>query len=71
MLNIILEFYDLALEALNNGAYISEVEKMPVRDRIARSKNIPEDELNLFDEISANMKEDFKKLESKGGTVDA
>ena len=71
MLNIILEFYDLALEALNNGAYISEVEKMPIRDRIARSKNIPEIELNQFDDLSKDLEVAFKELESKGGTVDA
>ncbi len=71
MLNVILEFYDLALEALNNGMYISEVEKMPIRDRIARSKNIPETELNLFDDLSRDLEVAFKELESKGGTVNA
>ena len=71
MLSLILEFYDLAIEALEKGAYTSEIEVMPIKDKIARAKNIPETELNRFEDISKEMKEDFKKLVEKGGTVNA
>ncbi|WP_099203430.1 V-type ATP synthase subunit A [Miniphocaeibacter massiliensis] len=71
MLSLILEFYDLAMEALEKGAYTSEIEVMPIRDKIARSKNIPETELDRFAEITKEMKEDFTKLVEKEGTVNA
>ncbi|QQK07426.1 V-type ATP synthase subunit A [Miniphocaeibacter halophilus] len=71
MLDTILEFYDLALEALDKGIYTSEIETMPIKDRIARAKNIPEDELNKFDELKEDLKVEFKKLIEKGGTVNA
>lgn len=71
MLDVILEFYDLALEALDKGVYTSEIETMPIKDRIARAKNIPENELNKFDELKEDLKVEFKKLVEKGGTVNA
>ena len=71
MLKIILEFYDLAKEALEKGAYISEIEKMAIKERIARAKNIPETELDTFNDIKVDMEKEFKELVSKGGTVNA
>ncbi|MCL6466331.1 MAG: V-type ATP synthase subunit A [candidate division WOR-3 bacterium] len=44
MLAVILKFYALTREALNRGAEIDQIEKLPVRERIARMKFIPEEE---------------------------
>ena len=71
MLDLVLEFYDLGLEALDKGAYMSEVETMDVREKIARAKNIHEDELNKFEEIKKEMEEEFSKLVAEGGTINA
>ena len=71
MLEIVLEFYDLGLDALDKGAYMSEIETMDVRERIARAKNIHEDELDKFEDIKKEMEEEFSKLVAKGGTINA
>ncbi|WP_300409591.1 V-type ATP synthase subunit A [Lagierella sp.] len=71
MLELVLSFYDEALEALDSGAYMSEIENMEIRERIARSKNIHEDDLNKFEDIKSDMKDEFSKLVEKGGTINA
>ncbi len=71
MLDLVLSFYDEALEALDKGAYMSEIENMEIRERIARSKNIHEDDLNKFEEIKSDMADEFTKLIEKGGTINA
>ena len=71
MLKLILEFYDLSLNALDKGIYISEIENMTIKERIARAKNIPETELNTFDVIKKEMEDEFNELIGKGGTVNA
>lgn len=45
MLSVILYFYDLAQTALAQGADINEIERLPVRERIARMKFLPEEEI--------------------------
>mgnify|MGYP001055879361 CR=1 FL=1 len=42
-----------------------------VRDRIARSKYIHEEELNKIDQISIDLKAEIDKLISEGGVLDA
>lgn len=46
MMLLVCEFYEKSLEALNNGASIEKIVKMPVRESIGRFKYIPEDEVN-------------------------
>ncbi len=45
LLEVILYFYDLSQEALGQGAEINEIERLPVRERIARMKFLPEGEI--------------------------
>lgn len=71
MMKIILKFYDQSLKALENGIYLSEIEEMPIRERIARAKNIPEEELEKLDEISADIEKEVEELIKKGGTINA
>ena len=56
MLRAILEFYDSGLVALEKGAYISEIEDMPIREKIARAKNVPEDDLSSLDQLVEDIK---------------
>ncbi len=43
MLRLILQYYEKGQQALDGGANLSDVLGLPVRDRIGRSKYIPED----------------------------
>lgn len=56
ILRAILEFYDSGLVALEKGAYISEIEDMPIREKIARAKNVPEDDLSSLDQLVEDIK---------------
>jgi len=71
MLKLVLEFYDLGMKALENGVYLKDIEKMPVREKIARSKYIDEAELDKIDEIIKELNESIEKLIQEGGILDA
>ncbi|WP_422484867.1 V-type ATP synthase subunit A [Gudongella sp. DL1XJH-153] len=71
MLKLILEFYDLGMKALEKGVYLKDIEHMPVREKIARSKYIDEEELQKIDEISVELNEEINKLIEEGGILDA
>jgi V/A-type H+-transporting ATPase subunit A len=71
MLKLVLEFYDQGLKALKKGVYIKELEKLPVRDKIARAKYIPEENIDEIKEIQTELIEEIDKLISKGGILDA
>ncbi len=72
MLKIVLDFYDEGLRALNSGVYLKEIAAMPVRDKIARMKYIPEDEMKeQLDNIQSELKQSIDKLISKGGILNA
>ncbi len=62
MLDIILTFHSEALNALKQGAYVSEISKLDVREKITRSKNIPEDNLERFDDIKQEIKSQIAGL---------
>ena len=70
MMKAILKFYQEALKALDKGIYLSEIEKMPVRERITRAKNIPEDQLEKLEQLMDKIEEDMEEL-IKGGRQDA
>ncbi|MGM0396159.1 MAG: V-type ATP synthase subunit A [Bacillota bacterium] len=71
MLKLILQFYDLGMKALKKGVYLKDIEQMPVREKIARSKYIEEEELNKIDEIGVELNEAINKLIEEGGILDA
>src|SRR3712207_6082039 len=71
MLKLILTFYEEAREALANNIYLTEILDLPVREKIARAKNISEDALNTFDGVMEELKEAMKKLVAEGGNSNA
>ncbi len=71
MLDIVLKFYDEALRGLDNGAYLSEISVLPVREKIARAKYLPEAELDKISEIESELISEIDRLVSKGGAADA
>jgi V/A-type H+-transporting ATPase subunit A len=72
MLNLILGYRKEAERALEAGVYLSDIMAMEdLKDRIARSKYIHEDELDKMDQISVDLKEAMDNLISKGGVANA
>lgn len=70
MLKIIMEFYDLSLKAIDEGVAFSEIENLPIREKIARAKYIEEKDINILDEVEKELKEQIATL-LEGGKVDA
>ncbi|KXO16213.1 V-type ATP synthase subunit A [Peptoniphilus sp. GNH] len=67
MLKLILAFYEEGLKALKRGIYISELEKHPIREKIARAKNVAEDNLQELDKNYEELVSSFENLEIKEG----
>lgn len=67
MLDLILAYYDKSLEALDKGAYVSELVGLEVREDIARSKEIPEDELDQFETIYEKLEAEIEQVLSQVG----
>ena len=67
MLKLIIEFYHQGLKALENGAELSQVINLPVRERIGRAKYIPEAQLDVLDEIMKQLRDEMSSLVSEGG----
>ena len=55
MLRLILHFYFEAREALQKGASVQEVEKLGVREKIARAKYLPEEGVETMEEIEKEV----------------
>ena len=71
MLDLVLKFYDEGLRGLENGAYLNEIIAMPIRERIARAKYLPEAELNKIDEVVKELEKGIDELVNKGGVANA
>ena len=71
MLDLVLKFYDEGLRGLENGAYLNEIVAMPVRERIARAKYLPEAELGKIEEIAKELEKEIDELVNKGGVANA
>ncbi|WP_429974798.1 V-type ATP synthase subunit A [Enterococcus sp. DIV0840c] len=69
MLENILYFNEQAQRALQLGAYLDEITKgtVDLRERIARSKYIPEEELTRLDTIKHDIKEKLQRIIETGG----
>ena len=71
MLKMVLAFYDEGRRALDNGVYLNEFLALPVRDRIARAKYIPNERASEINDIMKELKDSVDELISKGGAIDA
>lgn len=71
MLDLVLKYYDESLRGIENGVYLSELIDLDVREKIARAKYLPEEELNKIDEIAVELKETVDKLINEGGANNA
>lgn len=71
MLKLILQFFREAQKALDAGVYLNKVLDLPIRDKIARSKYIPEAEIAKIDDISKELSVAMEELISQGGVLHA
>ena len=73
MLDLILTFEEQARHAMSVGAYYAEIMDgtEEIRDRIARSKYIPESQMEQFTAIKEQIQEDVKATIQKGGMRNA
>ena len=69
MLDLILSFEEEARKAMRLGAYYKELLEgtSDLRDRIARSRSIPEDNLEKITQIKTDMKELIHQIVAEGG----
>jgi len=65
MIDVILYFYRQASDSLRMGADIADVESMEVRDKIARMKYIPKEEIHRINKIKDDIKAEFTELVEK------
>ena len=66
MMNLVLEYYDIASEALKKGADIEKLAALEIRERIGRYKYIPNENLQKeYDEIIAELHREADALIGK------
>ncbi|AEE92203.1 V-type ATP synthase alpha chain [Tepidanaerobacter acetatoxydans Re1] len=66
MLKLILMFYEESKKAIDSGVVFSEIENLPVRERIGRVKYADEKDMKIFDEIESELKQQLKALMEGG-----
>ncbi|WP_062354981.1 V-type ATP synthase subunit A [Bacillus kwashiorkori] len=71
MLKLVLEFYRQGIRALDSGIYIKELERLPIREKIARAKYIEEGQIDQIDQIYNELVTSVTELISKAGVVNA
>ncbi len=67
MVKTILAFYHHSLEALKRGANLDDILEAPIRERIARMKYLPEEELDKVKEVQRELENFFEKIAVRSG----
>ncbi|MDN6268543.1 MAG: V-type ATP synthase subunit A, partial [Tetragenococcus koreensis] len=64
----IISFYNEGINALDLGGYLSELLSgtSALRDKIARMKNVPEDNLQQISDLQSEIKETIRDTLQKG-----
>lgn len=65
MLKLMIDTYRFGNEALERSADLGDILGIPAREKIGRSKYIPESELRTLDTIAADMKAQMGELQTK------
>ena len=68
MVGLMVKFYREAQKALKAGIPLADIRAMPIIPALLKSKfEIPEDQLNKFDELDKQINEQFHKAAAAGG----
>ncbi len=71
MISLILKFMSDAEKALDSGVYLDKILNLEIRDKIARCKYIPEDDLKKIDDISFELENTIQNLiREEGVSID-
>lgn len=70
MLKLVIEFYNLGNKALEKDVDLNKIIGLPVREKIARAKYIPEEQMDEINGIYSELKEQMDLLTGEG-EVDA
>ena len=62
MLKLILLFYEEAKKAIEHDVLFSEIEHLPIREKIARAKYFDEDSLDEYEKLEAELKAEIESL---------
>lgn len=65
MLKLIIDYYKLSLAALEKSVSLDDILNIPVREKMGRSKYIPEENIAELDEIYKDMKAQIGALNAK------
>ena len=65
MLKLIIDYYKLSIAALEKSVSLDDILNIPVREKMGRSKYIPEENIAELDEIYKDMKAQIGALQSK------
>ncbi len=66
MMELILGWYHLGLEALENNIDVEDYLALPIKEKIGRAKYIPENEIRKFEDITRELKEQAIALANEG-----
>ncbi len=69
LLHLVLTYYYEGQKALAKGVEIEKLIDLPVREKIGRAKFIPEKEINRFDELEKELKDEINALIEKVSEV--
>ena len=66
MLELVLYFHERGMSIIKRGAPINLIHDLPVVDQLIRMKsNVPNDELNRFDDIERAIDEQMSQLDAE------
>ncbi len=65
MLRNVIKFHGRAISAIDLGVQLKRIVSMPVRERIARMKETPEEQLGQIESLNAQIDSDFDALGQK------
>ena len=65
MMELLLNYYDLAIDAIDEGASVNKLIAIPVRERIGRIKYLPEGDVKAeFDNIKTALEKEIDEVKS-------
>ncbi|MGI6720515.1 MAG: V-type ATP synthase subunit A [Anaerovoracaceae bacterium] len=71
LLRLIINFYELSLDAIRQGASYQSLIQLPVRESIGRFKYVSEEEVpTYYKNIAEELERDVRELVSKGGSAE-
>lgn len=70
MLETILKFYDMGLDAIEKGVYVDEIIGLDERERITRMKELDNDKPELIKDVQNEVKEAIDRLIERAGIAD-